>query len=153
VFVFEIRTHVPRDAEGRFPADGESCVAICDDRNEAVACAEGVVARHPELCCEVYDHEGKSGEPLQVVYNPAVEGRYRGRPLERRITAWGSAVFLCGATLIAVDFRHGLAWIWGYVLGLKMLIVGTGLLVRGLAGLLESGRKQDTRARPNRLSS
>lgn len=99
------------------------------------------MARHPELCCEIYDHEGKSGEPLQVVYNPAVEGRYRGRPLERRITIWGSVVFSCGAALIVVDIQHGLAWIWGYVLGLKMLVVGTGLLVRGLSGLYE-GRNE-----------
>jgi len=137
VFVFDIRTHVARDAEGRFSPDGEASVAICDDRNEALECARDVVARHPETCCEIYDHEGKSDEPLQVVYNPAVEGRYRGRPHARRIIAWGSGVFLCGAALIAVDFRHGLAWIWGYVLGLKMLVVGTGLLVRGLAGLYE----------------
>lgn len=137
MFVFDIRTHVARDAEGRFPVDGGASVAICECLNEAQECAAGIVASHPELCCEIYDHEGKSREPLEVVYNPAVEGRYRGRPYARRITACGSAIFLCGGALIALDMRRDLAWIWGYVLGLKMVVVGTALLVRGLTALYE----------------
>jgi hypothetical protein len=145
VFVLEIRTHVARDAEGRFPVEGDASVAICEDLHEAAECARSIVFRHPQLCREIYDHEGKAGAPLQVIYNPAVEGRYQGRPYARRVTAWGSGIFLCGAALIALDMRRDLAWIWGYVLGLKMVIVGTGLLVHGLAGLYELRKCSENR--------
>jgi len=127
VFVYDIRTHVTRDAS----------VALCDDLAEAVAFAGSVVAAHPELCCEVYDHEGKSNEPIQVIYAPSVEGRCQGRPVARRATVWGSVILLGTVVLLGVDIRHGLAWIWGYVIGLKLLVIGVSLLVRGLAGLYE----------------
>jgi hypothetical protein len=140
VFVFDIRTHVARDADGRFCAAGEVCVAICASLHEAVDCARKVVAPHPELCCEIYDHMGKSGEPLQVVYDPSVEGRHQGRPFARRETVWGSLIFLSGVGFIVVDLRHDLLWIWGYVIGLKMVIIGCAFLVRGLAGLYEHRR-------------
>jgi hypothetical protein len=142
VFLFDIRTHVARDVEGQFPAGGNVSAAICDDLDEARAFAGGVVARHPELCCEIFDHEGKSGAPLQVVYDPTVQGRCQGRPVARRETAWGVTVFACGVALIAVDLRHDLAWIWGYVIGLKMVLVGTGLLVRGVSGLCQHRSQQ-----------
>jgi len=44
--------------------------------------------------------------------------------------------------LIAVGMRRDLAWIWGYVLGLKMVVVGIGLLVRGLTGLYEHSKAE-----------
>jgi hypothetical protein len=124
------------------PADGDASVAICDSLNEAMECAKNVTAHHLELCCEIYDHEGKSGEPLETIYNPFVEGRYRGRPYARRVTAWGGGIFLCGVVLIAVDVSRDLAWIWGHVLGLKMVVVGTGLLVRGLSRWYEHRKSQ-----------
>jgi hypothetical protein len=137
VFLFDIRTHVTRDAEGLFPAGGNPSIAICGDLDEALDFSRGVVARHSDLCAEIYDDTGKSGDPLQVIYDPSVEGRHRGLPVARRETGWGAVVFVCGISLIAVDIRHDLAWIWGYVLGLKMVIIGTALMIRGFAGLYE----------------
>jgi hypothetical protein len=137
VFLFDIRTHVPRDAAGLFLADGGGDVAICASLDDAVEFARSVVARHPELCAEVYDDTGKSSEPLRVIYDPSVQGRYQGRPVARRETVWGLVFLVCGVSLFVVDLRHEFAWIWGYVIGLKMVIIGSALLVRGFAGLYE----------------
>jgi hypothetical protein len=140
VFLFDARTHVLRNADGKYPARGEASVAICADLQEAVGLSNSLVAAHPDLCCEIYNHEGMSGDPLQVIYNPAVRGRYVGRPVARRETLWGIALCLCSVGFIVADFRHDLAFIWGYVIGLKLLIVGCVLVVRGVLGLYEHRR-------------
>jgi hypothetical protein len=137
IFLFDARTHLARDATGRYPGRDESSVALCDHLQEAVETAGGLVGAHPELCCEIYDHEGMAGEPVEVIYNPAERGKYVGRPVARREAWWGTALCLCALGFIFADFRHGLAYIWGYVLGLKLLIIGLVLLVRGFLGLHE----------------
>jgi len=138
VFIYDARTHVARDAEGRrFDSSGGISIALCGDLPEAIHFAGEVVAGHSELCCEIYDHEGKSKDPLQVIYNPAVRSRYRGLKYSKRETFWGSVVLLCGVALIIVDFARDLAWIWGYVIGLKLTVVGGSFLVRGCVGWYE----------------
>src|SRR4051812_1914 len=68
VFVLTAATRSPRDPEGGCFPSGEEAVAICINLDQAEKLANEVVARHPELCAEVYDHRGKSGEPLRVIY-------------------------------------------------------------------------------------
>ena len=137
VFILTAGDRMPRDMEGLpFSSGGESA-AICADLDEAVTFANAIVARHPELCAEIYDHEGKSGEPLRIVYEPSVRGKYEGRPYAKRETAWGVTIVCCGIAFIIVDFRHHLEWIWGYIIGLKLVIIGGSFLVRGLVGLYE----------------
>ncbi len=135
VFIYDARTHVARDAEGAWL--DEPSIALCGDLSEAMSFANDVVARLPELCCEIYDHEGKSKDPLQVIYNPAVRGRYQGLEYARRETLWGSMTLLIGIAFIVTDARRDLAWIWGYVIGLKLTLVGGSFLVRGLVGWYE----------------
>jgi hypothetical protein len=137
VFAYDARTHVSRGSDGQFTASGEDAVAICPDLAHARDLSDTLVASHPDLCCEIYTHEGKSGDPVQVIYNAAVAGKYTGRPFARREAWQGAALWLCAAVFIAVDIHHDLAWIWGYVIGVKLLIVGTAFLVRGLVGLYE----------------
>jgi hypothetical protein len=129
VFVFAAKTHI-----------GEPSVALCENLAEAVGVARDVVQSHPDLFCEIYDHHGKSGEPIEVVYHPAERGKYVGRPVAKREALWGAALCLCASGVIIADFRHDLALIWGYVIGVKMLIVGVSFLVRGLLGLHEHPR-------------
>jgi hypothetical protein len=135
VFVFDAHTHVARDAEGR-PFEPGECpsLAICDDLPEAVGFATEVVTRYPALCGEVYDHEGKAKEPLQVIYNPAVRGKYAGLQYAKRQTLWGSLALLCGLAFAVHDFMLNLAWIWGYVIGVKLTLIGGFRLAQGLIG-------------------
>src|SRR5947208_3202398 len=78
VFILTVGNPVPRDMEGRPFPPGHDSVAICADFDEAQNLAQTVVAAHPELCAASYDHHGKSGEPLRVVYEPSVRGKYQG---------------------------------------------------------------------------
>src|SRR5258708_13015503 len=92
VSILDAELRVPKDFDGRRFRDGEASVQIASDFAEAVGFAERVVSSHPELCCEIYDHEGKSGEPLRTVYEPSVEGKYRGLPLAKRETSIGLSI-------------------------------------------------------------
>jgi hypothetical protein len=138
VFVMTANTRQPRDADGRTFRPGGESTAICADRNEAFGFANETVARHPELCAEIYGHQGKSGEALAVVYEPSVRGKYAGsRPYSKRETMWGGLMIAAGACFIVYDARHDLAWLWGYIVGLKLTLIGMNFLVRGLIGLHE----------------
>jgi hypothetical protein len=138
VFVLDARIRLPRDFNGEpFGPNGDGAVGIAEDLSEAGSSARGIVARHPELCCEIYDHEGKSGPPLEVVYEESVRGRYVGLPVARRETMWGSFLFCCGIGFVALDVSRDLLWMWGYIVGLKLCLVGGSFLVRGVAGMYE----------------
>ena len=133
VFIFDAPTHVARDSEGAiFKPAGTESIALCDNFPEALAFASGVVAIHPELCCEVYDDEGKSKEPRQTVYNPAVRSKYEGRQYAKRQALWGSLVVVCGVAFAAYDFTQHFTWIWGYVIGAKLTVIGGFRMFTGL---------------------
>jgi hypothetical protein len=137
VFVMTADSRAATDGDGmRFRA-GEASVMIAADMAEALRFAGTVVKAHPQLCCEVYDHEGKSGEPRETIYDDSVRGRYQGLPLAKR-EMWIGSAFVAGASIFIVyDALHSLAWMWGYIVGLKLLVIGTSYLVRGVAGLIE----------------
>jgi hypothetical protein len=137
VFIFDAHLRVPKDYDGHKFRDGETSVQIASDFDEALRFAQAVVASHPELCCEIYGNEGKSGEPLRTVYEPSVQGKYEGFPWARREASIGLSLVAVAALFIVYDARHDLRWMWGYIIGAKLLIVGGGYLVRGAAGLYE----------------
>ena len=137
VFILDADDRVPKDFEGRHFRDGDAAVEITPDFDTAVRFAEAVVARHPELCCEIYGSEGKSGEPLRTVYEASVRGKYEGLPFAKRETAIGLAVIFVASLFIIYDARHDLRWMWGYIIGAKLLIIGGSYLVRGVAGIFE----------------
>ncbi len=137
LFLLDAADRTPRDSEGRPFSSGDQSVAICRSLAEAVELANTVVARHPELCAQIYDHHGKSGDPLRVIYEPSVRGKYEGRPYAKREAFWGLLLASCGTGFIVYDARHDLKWMWGYLIGMKLFIVGGSFLVRGLVGLYE----------------
>jgi hypothetical protein len=109
-------------------------LAILDSREEAVAVANDVVSRDPALYCDVYDHTGEYGQPLETIRDIGFQVKYFRRRARTELIG-GSALFVCGVILAAIDFHRHLRWIWGYVLGLKFMIVGTCLMMAGAAGL------------------
>lgn len=138
VFVKSAKHRIARDLEGRAFAPGEESVAVCADLDEAMALANATVARHPELCAEIYDHRGKSGDPVRLIYDPSVRGKYPGsRAYAKREAAWGSVIATAGVCFVIYDARHDLAWLWGYIVGIKLLLVGFNFLIRGLIGIRE----------------
>jgi hypothetical protein len=134
LFVFDTRTRTPRNADGSAPGPKGRSLAILDSREEAVAFANDVVSRDPALYCDIYDQAGEYGQPLETIGDIAFRDKYvRGRA--RKELIGGSVLFVCGMILAAIDFHRNLQWIWGYVLGLKCMIVGTCLMVAGAIGL------------------
>ncbi len=51
----------------------------------------------------------------------------------------GWAAILVGqcSALIVFDVRHNIQWMWGYIVGAKLVIIGGSFLIRGLIGLHE----------------
>jgi hypothetical protein len=145
VFVSDARSGAPRDADGRpFLAVGGSdghCAALCQNVDEARDFAREVVARRPELCCEIYTREGKSNPPLEVIYDPSVRDRYVGVVHARRLALTGAGLATVGTGFVVLDFRRDLLWIWGYVIGLKCLIIATVLLTRSFTEWLQFRRE------------
>lgn len=136
VFVRDADSGAPRDRDGRpfCSVDGAAtgvCAALCEDLGEARYFAREVVASHPKLCCEIYDSEGKCKPAQEVVYDPSVRDQHVGVIHARRQSLVGAAFVCVGVTLVAIDASRDLAWIWGYVIGLKCLLLGGIFLTRG----------------------
>jgi hypothetical protein len=96
----------PKDENAQVFLPGEDSVEIADSLPEALRFAEETVSRHPELCAEIYGHEGKTGEPVRTVYNPSVRGKYEGAALGKHHILTGLCVL--SAPVIAHDAAHGL---------------------------------------------
>lgn len=134
VFVFDMQTRTPRNPNGSAPGAEGRTLAILETRDEAIRFANDLVSRDPRLYCEIYDRAGQYGQPLETIRDTTFWRRYfRSRALKELVG--GSILFACGVMLAAIDFHRDLQWIWGYVLGLKCMIVGTCLIVVGAIGL------------------
>ncbi len=131
VFITEAESAAPRDPEGQPFRDAAQYAALCDTQNEAETFANATVASHPELRCEIYDHEGKTKPPVETIFHPAVRHKHTGRRHAHRHMLTGAALLTAGTILAIIDFRHDLTWLWGYIIGLKCLICGTVFLTRG----------------------
>lgn len=137
IFIRTAETRYPVASDGQPFPDGEASVEILDGLEAAVGYAREIVGRHPNLCCDIYDHNGKSGDPIQTVYNAAVEGKYVGLSAAKRDTLIGLGILSVAASFIVYDAVRDLLWIWGYILGMKLTLVGGNYFVRGIAGICE----------------
>jgi hypothetical protein len=122
----------------RTPPPGEAYVEIAPDFETAVNFANDTVAQNSSLCCEIYDHCGKAGEPLRTIYEPSVRGKYEGRPRARKEVLAGAALMVTALAILACDAKHDLTWFWGSILGIKLTVVGGAFLVRGVSRYIEA---------------
>jgi hypothetical protein len=61
-----------------------------------------------------------------------------GLPRDREGRRFASDDEACVAIgFVAADFARDLRWIWGYIVGVKCMLVDGAFLVRGLVGLYE----------------
>lgn len=137
VFVFEAGTHLARDPDGA-RAESTPSIALCKDSAEANAYAQKLIADHPDLCCEIYDQECSYGQPLVTIYDDVWRDKHLGRGAARRQTMWGCLLLLAGSIFVVIDFRHDLAWYWGYIIGLKCLVIGITQLISGISAFQDS---------------
>jgi hypothetical protein len=135
VFLSDCKTDVLLDSEGKQAGD-QTTVPVFDNLAEAEECATRAVATTPSVCASIYDHHGRSGDPLRCVYHESVRLRYDPERRARRYT-WAGAAFLCAFVIWAMIGRlDDERFLWFYLLGVKLFSVGTILLVRGLSFFL-----------------
>jgi hypothetical protein len=115
---------------GEFAA--HNSVTIFDSLSEARAWGDEICARHPRARCDIYDSEGLANDALESIYNAAVRGDYVGpKPAWRRLYA-GLAAVCVGSLLIAWDIHRDLLFMWGYIVGIKMVLIGGSLATQGI---------------------
>ena len=122
-------TSAPLTADGQFAA--QNAVTIFDSLAEARLWGEGICARHSRARCDIYDSEGLANDAIESIYNAAVRGNYLGPiPARRRVYA-GIAAACVGLVLIAWDIHRDLLFMWGYILGVKMVLIGGAVAIQG----------------------
>ena len=138
VFLLDTETRVARDLEGLpFDPDQGPSLALFHDLVEARTFAQDTVTRHPDMCAEIYDHHGKANEPLEVLYDPSVRHKYAGPRYAKRQAVTGGMVLATGLAFAAYDISRNFAWMWGYAIGLKLVLVGGFRFGQGLLAIRE----------------
>jgi hypothetical protein len=83
---------------------------------------------------EIYDHSGRSGDPLARYYS-----RPRDASAVKRSALWrislGALLIAIAPFFIAYDIRHELRLVWGCLLGIKFSILGIVSVTQGFLGL------------------
>ena len=102
----------------------------------AVEYARQEVAARPDLRCRLYDHQGLIGPPIQEIRGAQFKADSEISP---RFGRWvGSILFFPGVILIIVDWSQDFRLSWPALIGTRMLIPGTILLVTEAVILLQA---------------
>jgi hypothetical protein len=136
VFFSDPRTDVLVDERGG-PAGVATSVAVFDSLAEAERYAGQIVTSGPVVCAAIYDHHGRAGDPLRRIYHESVRRRFDPQRSARR-SAWVGGWFLVAFTVWAwiAAFSTDEHFLWFYILGVKLFILGTVLFVRGIGYFL-----------------
>ncbi len=68
---------------------------------------------------------------MESIYNTAVRADYVGPKPARKRLYWGLAAVCVGIVLIAWDVHRDLLFLWGYIVGVKMVLAGGTLAIQG----------------------
>lgn len=103
---------------------------LFDSLSAAVDYSTAEVARRPGLRCRIYDHNGFTGAPLREIKG----SKFRDNTdISARFRRWvGSFLFFGGALLAGVDWAVDFRWLWPSMLGTRMLMPGSILLMTEL---------------------
>jgi hypothetical protein len=136
VFLSDWRTGTLIDEAGQEAGD-RSTAPVFDSLVEAEAYAEQLVAGKPSVCAGIYDHLGRSGDPLRQIYHSSVRARFDPARRARRYVWIGSALLCAFAVWALVGRRSNEHFLWFYLFGMKFLVLGSILFIRGLAFFIE----------------
>jgi hypothetical protein len=128
-FLRDRDTSVPLTADGQFAA--HASVAIFDSLAEARAWGEEICAQYSRTRCDIYDSEGLANDSVESIYNAEVRGNYVGPKPARRRLYGGLAAVCAGIVLIVWDVHRDLLFMWGYILGIKMVLSGGAVAIQG----------------------
>jgi hypothetical protein len=130
VFFKDFQTAAPLSRDGVAFDRMTNCTFLVFDRLEdARRFCELQVAKHPSLCCEIFDFEGRAKPPLLVVVHPSVaEKDELSTTWVRRRKYIAITSFLCAIPLIVWDWRTGEYLILPTVVGVNLILLGLRLL-------------------------
>ena len=133
VFLSDAHTDVVLDSDGRVAGEAMS-VPVFECVADAETYAGQIVLSLPHVCAAIYDHHGRACDPLRRVYHESI--RHRFDPERRaRIYAWTGGSLLATFTIWAFIAAHKSDehFLWFYIVGMKLLVLGTVLFVRGMS--------------------
>src|SRR5689334_20745808 len=109
VFFKHFQTAAPCSRDGVAFDRMTDCTFLVFDRLEdARRFCEEQVNRHPAMCGEVFDFEGRAKPPLLVVVHPSIaEKDELSAPSVRRRTIIAIVSFLCAIPLFVWDWKTG----------------------------------------------
>jgi hypothetical protein len=134
VFHFDVQTMSARDAQGREPSQGSDAPLLFDDLTVAERYCEEKIAANPTLGCRILDHTGKV---VRTFANDQVYEKHHGRPAAKRSILIGAACLVAGAGGVALDAWLGWRLVFGVLLGVRFLWVGTVKTAEGIASLMQ----------------
>ena len=143
VFLSDTRTEITLDESGG-AASGQTLIPVFESLAQAETYAEQVVSRSPHVAASIYDHHGRAGDPIRQLHHESV--RHRFDPVRHaRIETWVGGSFLFAFTAWAVVAnRSEEHFLWFYILGVKLFVLGTVLFVRGVSHLWQRKAGQRT---------
>jgi hypothetical protein len=130
LFHFDVKTMSMRDADGNFLSSANDAPLIFDNLDEAKRYSEAKIAATPELGCRIYDYQGQA---VQTLSNHQLYDRYHGLPAAKRSLVIGALCLLAGVAGVTLDAKLGWRLIFGVLLGVRFLWVGTVKLIDGFS--------------------
>ncbi len=108
--------------------------------SEAEHYATQHIAAHPTLCCRIYDHNGFIGAPIRDLRGPGYRDNTDISPRFRRWAAF--LLFFGGLTLFLTDWSVDFRFLWPSMLGTRLLLPGSILLVTEIVLFLNARRRR-----------
>lgn len=138
IYLADARTDVLLDPwTGAFAAN-DTEVPVFDSIDEAAAFGEDAVQRIPTARANVYDHHGRAGDSLRRIYPVSLRRKYDPLRRARRDTWIGGtllAIFILWACTVANNSNTH--FFWFYMMGMKILVLGSIFFIRGVGSLLD----------------
>ena len=141
VYLADVRTDILLDPQTGAIARQSPRIPTFNSFEDAAEYAEQAVRRFPKARADIYDHTGRAGDSLKRIYPPELRRRYDPRRRARRDT-WlgGTLLALFAIWSVTAATRSDMHFLWFYIVGMKLLVVGTVFFVRGVGWFLDNRR-------------
>lgn len=127
VFCKDLKTEAPLSSDGVRLAYRDATFLLFDRLDDARAFCEAAVQRHPEMCCEIFDSEGKARPPVLTIVNPDADDELSSTAVRRRRFI-AILLFISAFPLIWWDWHTGNGKIYPTILGLNMILISIRLM-------------------------
>ena len=139
VLYFDVKSRSMRAPNGEYLTRENGVLHVFETLLEARRHCDALVAQNARLGCLIYDAAGKR---LETIEDEKFATHYHGRPAAWRYTFWAAALFFGAGVCIVVDWFSGWRFIFGMIIGVKLLTLGAFFIAEGLAGLLYYYRRK-----------